>query len=119
MGRVWSEEGKFRRDLYYRLSTFPIVLPPLAERRDDIAPLAEHFLLSLTPNGTHPRLAQESMRILSRLPWHGNVRELAQVIERALILSDGSSEILPEHLLLAPETRKIRFTEKSAQENFA
>ena len=94
------EGGKFRRDLYYRLSAFPLELPPLAERDGDILPLAEHFLrLAAGPYpGLAPVFSPEAARRLEGHAWRGNVRELQQVIERAVIVADGAITILPEHL---------------------
>ncbi|TWU00273.1 Formate hydrogenlyase transcriptional activator [Botrimarina colliarenosi] len=89
--REESRQRRFREDLYYRLSVFPILLPALRERREDIAPLAEHFLrqaaqrLGVDP----PRLTKSIAQRLERYDWPGNVRELQHVIERALILSRG------------------------------
>lgn len=81
--------GKFREDLFYRLSIFPIEVPPLRERKDDIGPLAEHFLQtrSARMNITPPRLTQKHLAELKSYNWPGNVRELENIIERAVILS--------------------------------
>jgi transcriptional regulator with GAF, ATPase, and Fis domain len=84
-----AAQGTFRKDLYYRLGVFPISVPPLRERRDDILALAEHFL------AIHSRelgrrglvLEEEHRRLLESYDWPGNVRELQHVIERAVILS--------------------------------
>lgn len=94
------EAGRFRSDLYYRLSAFPLELPRLADRREDIVPLAEHFLRKLGPasGGTPLQLAAEAGRVLKARTWNGNVRELQQVMERAAILAAGAVEILPSHL---------------------
>jgi DNA-binding NtrC family response regulator len=83
--------GQFREDLYYRLAVFPIEIPPLRQRPQDLAPLAEHFLHLLTrgPSRTAPELTTEGRRALQAYDWPGNVRELQNVIERALILSAG------------------------------
>ncbi len=83
--------GRFRQDLYYRISVFPVDLPPLRERREDIAPLAEHFLrLSSQRMGiSTPRLLASDRRRLEEYDWPGNVRELQNVIERAVILAQG------------------------------
>ncbi len=84
-------EGRFREDLWYRIAVFPIVLPPLRERREDIASLAAHFSkraatrFGLTPTAPTP----EDLALLSAYPWPGNVRELAAVIDRAAILGEG------------------------------
>ncbi len=81
------ERGRFREDLFYRLNVFPINLPPLAERRDDILILAEHFLKEL--NYSHPQVTEDVAEMLNRYDWPGNVRELKNVIERATILAGG------------------------------
>ncbi len=84
--------GRFREDLYYRLGVFPIVVPPLRDRRDDIAPLAEHFLArACTELGREPmRLSKQQAHRLRRHRWPGNIRELRNVIERAVILGTGN-----------------------------
>jgi len=84
-------DGAFREDLWYRIAVFPIQLPPLRERPEDIPALATHFALrAATRFGTPPRIPQpEDMDLLVAYPWPGNVRELASVIERAVILGDG------------------------------
>lgn len=83
--------GRFREDLYYRLGVFPILVPPLRDRRDDIVPLAEHFLTrSCTDLGREPmRLSNQQVKQLMSHHWPGNIRELRNVIERAVILSSG------------------------------
>jgi DNA-binding NtrC family response regulator len=89
----------FRADLFYRLNVFPIIMPPLRERRDDIPLLVEHFL------GVYARelkkdvksVSPEALSLMMRLPWTGNVRELQNCIERAVILCDGRA-VKPEHL---------------------
>lgn len=92
-------EKRFRDDLYFRLKVMVINMPPLRERKDDIIPLAEHFLEenSNAFGCKIKRLVSETREILVKYPWPGNVRELKNNIERAFILSD-SDEILPEHL---------------------
>ena len=93
-------EGRFREDLYYRLNVFPIALPPLRERPQDIPVLAEHFLKKhAARNGRAVRrIHPEAMALLQREPWRGNVRELENAIERALLLADGE-ELLPRHFV--------------------
>ncbi len=83
--------GRFREDLFYRLNVFPVVIPPLRERRDDILPLSRHFLeqLSRAAGRAMPVLTPEAERKLLEYDWKGNVRELRNVIERATILCDG------------------------------
>ena len=84
-------EGRFREDLYYRLSVFPLIVPPLRERREDIAPLANAFLTrSLKMHGrTVERLHADAIARLNAYDWPGNVRELQNVIERSVIVADG------------------------------
>jgi transcriptional regulator with PAS, ATPase and Fis domain len=88
-------QGDFRADLYYRLNVFDIRIPPLRERRDDILPLADTFLREFA--GSRAELTPEAMEALRRHEWAGNVRELRNVVERALIVCDGSF-IDVEHL---------------------
>ncbi len=92
-----SKDGSFRSDLYYRLSSFIIVLPPLRDRRQDIPVLAQHFLDSFRKT-VRKELSPEAVRRLLAYDWPGNVRELRNVIERGFILSRASNRILPEHL---------------------
>jgi two-component system nitrogen regulation response regulator GlnG len=90
--------GEFRQDLFFRLSVFPIHVPPLRERREDIPALASHFLRRLRPSGEdHPALSDDVINELGSRPWIGNVRELRNAIERAAIVARGG-EIRPEHL---------------------
>lgn len=83
--------GRFRDDLYYRLNVFPIDLPPLRERREDIAELALHFTrLASLELGVPPRsVSPEALALLAGYDWPGNIRELANVMERAVLLCDG------------------------------
>jgi DNA-binding NtrC family response regulator len=96
-------EGRFRRDLFYRLNVIPIVLPPLRERRTDIPRLAEHFLVKYA-GARKKSLGSEALRALGAYDWPGNVRELESVIERAVLLSEDD-EILPEDLPAAVGAR--------------
>jgi two-component system, NtrC family, nitrogen regulation response regulator NtrX len=84
-------QGAFREDLYHRVFVFPIVLPPLRERREDIRVLAEHFARQLTDqnNWKQKSFSREAIEELERYGWPGNVRELRNVIERVLLLSTG------------------------------
>ena len=84
-------EGKFREDLFYRLSVFPIEVPPLRERSDDVVQLAMHFLERTCQDFGHRplTLSRKQAALLKRYDWPGNVRELKNVIERAVILSQG------------------------------
>jgi len=93
------EEGTFREDLYYRLNVFPINLPPLRDRLDDLTPLAQHFVakfarnLGIRPPGVSP----DALHRLREYGWPGNVRELENIVERAMILARGA-DIGPAHL---------------------
>ncbi|HXN07003.1 MAG TPA: sigma-54 dependent transcriptional regulator [Nitrospiria bacterium] len=88
----------FREDLYFRLNVFPIVIPPLRERKADILPLAEHFIdVYCREMKKEPKILTEEARLeLMEHPWMGNIRELQNCVERAVILSDR--EITPRHL---------------------
>ncbi len=85
------DAGRFREDLFYRLSVFPIEVPPLRERIKDIGPLAVHFLQSIcTELGHEPlSLTQQQLDSLNKYHWPGNIRELRNVMERAVILTKG------------------------------
>lgn len=95
------EEKKFREDLYYRLNVFPIKIPPLRERREDVPLLVEYFLQKycLEIKTSEKSVAKEALSILTNYHWKGNVRELENAIERAVILCDGNI-ITPEHFVL-------------------
>jgi DNA-binding NtrC family response regulator len=86
-------EGKFREDLYYRLNVFPVFVPPLRERREDIPLLAWEFVKEFSELMGKPieHIADESMKTLQAYPWPGNVRELRNVVERAMILARGTT----------------------------
>ncbi|MCO5171931.1 MAG: sigma 54-interacting transcriptional regulator [Planctomycetes bacterium] len=89
--RALSQQGKMREDLFYRLNVLRIELPPLRERREDLARLAEHFLERVAKERGEPRrrLSPEALEVLLRHPFPGNVRELRNVIERACVLEAG------------------------------
>jgi len=89
---VMVEEGKFREDLFYRLNVFPIHLPPLRDRREDIPPMAGHFLSLFAARMHKPNLefTDEAIEALMQYDWPGNVRELSNVVERLVILSGGT-----------------------------
>ena len=86
-------QGRFRQDLYHRVYVFPLFLPPLRERREDIAPLVDHFARQIAAqNGWKPTaFTPEALEELKRYPWPGNVRELRNVVERLLLLSTGDA----------------------------
>ncbi len=111
--RSEAESGKFRQDLYYRLSVFPIELPPLRRRKEDIPALAEHFLLQVARKmgRRRPRLTLANLQALQQYDWPGNVRELQHVIERGVITSVNDrmiiniSKLEPLALSKPPEIR--------------
>ena len=86
------EEQKFRSDLYYRLKVFPVTVPPLRERVEDIPVLARHFAqkFAMRMKKRIETIPVEAMKAMQAYPWPGNVRELGNFIERAVILSAGS-----------------------------
>jgi two-component system, NtrC family, response regulator AtoC len=103
-------QGEFREDLYFRLNVIQLQLPPLRERRDDIAPLAEMFLADFARDlgKPHLHLSPEAPTVLQSYPWPGNVRELRNLMERAAVLSKGEvvgSSMLGSFLLAASESR--------------
>jgi len=106
--------GTFRQDLYYRLSVFPIEVPPLRERLEDIAPLAQHFLrLSCSELGRDALgVTQQHIECLKRHDWPGNIRELKNVIERAVILSRGAQLRLDLAMPEDVEGRPLGATER-------
>ncbi|GGG98146.1 sigma-54-dependent transcriptional regulator [Pedobacter zeae] len=103
-----AASGKFRSDLYYRLSVFTIILPPLRERKADIPALAKHYLKDFADkvNRPTPKMNDKILSILSDYNWKGNIRELKNVIERLVILSDGdtlsATALPPEFFEFAP-----------------
>ena len=100
-----AEEKKFREDLYYRLNVFPIHIPPLRERKEDVPLLVEYFLKKycLEIKTSEKSVSKEALNLLMNYHWKGNVRELENTIERAVILCDGSV-ITPEHFVLSKQS---------------
>jgi DNA-binding NtrC family response regulator len=107
------QQGAFREDLYYRLSVFPIELPPLRERLSDVPLLARHFIERLTGN-PKVSLGPDTEAKLTGHLWPGNVRELRNVIERAFVLADGRSSIAPEQILIRKPCASVRFPSESS-----
>ena len=118
-------EGSFREDLYYRLAVFPIEMPALKDRREDIPLLTEHFVghFSKELRRPAPRVSKEALCILENYAWPGNVRQLKNVIERTLVLA-SQDEIFPEDLPWdirtpsAQNTSQSPLNFKAAQEGF-
>jgi two-component system response regulator HydG len=108
--RSLVETGKFRQDLYFRLNTFPIRLPSLRDRREDIPLLVEALLSRVSPS-RELRVSPEAMDLLCAYDYPGNVRELRNLLERASLLCDGG-ELLPEHL--ADEIREEKLDGEDA-----
>ncbi len=98
-------DGDFREDLYYRLNVFPLELLPLRARRGDIIPLARRFILEAwTRDGDPPELTDVALKRLERFSWPGNIRQLENVIQRALVLAGGDPRLEVEHLVLEGDT---------------
>ena len=87
----WWSKGKFRSDLFYRLNVVEIHIPPLRERRDEIAALGHHFLMRFAKQfgKTVRRFSPVALRALEEYSWPGNVRELENVVQRAVVMADG------------------------------
>lgn len=111
----------FREDLYYRLSVFPIQIPPLRERREDIPALAEHFINRFCKElkKKSMKLSKESLALMDKYHWPGNVRELENTIERAIILCEGKT-ITPDQLAIRlPSSAEIRLREGAGLKDVA
>jgi len=113
------KDGQFREDLFYRLNVIPIYIPPLRERRDDIMPLARHFVLDANTrfHKSIKGFTPEAERLMATYQWPGNVRELRNLIERLVILG-SSDQIEPEHLPVqfATQVRQHAVAESSTDE---
>ena len=83
------KEGRFREDLYYRLAVFPIHIPPLRERSEDILPIAHHLIGNMVEDASKVRISPRSIEMLRHYPWPGNVRELKNILLESLLSGDG------------------------------
>ena len=113
-------EGRFREDLFYRLNVFPIEIPPLRERREDIPLLVNYFVSTISRRmGKQIKsIPDHAMKLLARNPWRGNIRELANFIERAVILTRGDElEIPMAELAASPEICVFPLTFQQAESN--
>lgn len=101
------EQGQFRADLYYRINVFPLFIPPLRERREDILPLADHFLELFGKEYDRPvrRISTPAIDLLLQYHWPGNIRELKNVLERAVLVCD-EAVIRAHHFSLSLQTAK-------------
>ncbi len=96
-------EGRFREDLFYRLNVFPLEMPPLRSRPGDILPLARHFIEE-SQRGDAAQLTEAACRHLEQFSWPGNIRQLQNAVQRALVLSMGSSSLDAEHFVLESDS---------------
>jgi two-component system response regulator PilR (NtrC family) len=106
--------GTFREDLFYRINVIPIALPPLRQRREDIALLVEHFIAkySKSMGVAQKRISSDAMRSIEKYHWPGNVRELENVVERMIALEPSdvlTTKSLPEHVLLGGSIPDVTF----------
>jgi two-component system response regulator PilR (NtrC family) len=106
--------GTFREDLFYRINVIPITLPPLRQRREDIALLVDHFIAKYSKSMEVPpkRISSEAMRSIEKYHWPGNVRELENVVERMIALEPSdvlTTKSLPEHVLLGGSVPDMSF----------
>jgi len=116
------DEGRFRADLYYRLNIFPISLPSLRDRRDDIPLLTTHFIekLSKRTGKTITSISSYALQQITSYDWPGNIRELEHTIERSILLSDGQTLnhiYLPARRLPIPARQADEFVPKTISEN--
>jgi len=113
------KEGLFREDLFYRLNVIPIHIPPLRERRDDVMPLARHFLTesNVRSHKAIKGFTPETERLILSYPWPGNVRELRNLIERLVILGN-SDHIEPQHLPIQFASQAVEVPRQMGSQEF-
>jgi DNA-binding NtrC family response regulator len=112
--------GQFREDLFYRLSVYPVHIPPLRERPEDIAPLVNHYVEEICRRehrAQKPRLSHEALEKLFTHGWPGNIRELANTLERALLLADNDT-IDAAHIVLPEDSEPMIASYREAKEKF-
>lgn len=110
------EQGRFREDLYYRLSVFPITLKPLRERKDDILPVAETFLKKHKLTTGKVAISQAAKEKLINYHWPGNIRELENVIQRSIVLSSGN-EIMPSNIFIDEDNQESNYEDPDVSDN--
>jgi len=117
--RALVEEGKFRADLYYRLNVVPLTIPPLRERREDVARLVQHFVAKHSASRARPpKFKDELMERLTAWEWPGNVRELENVVRRAVAMHPGEQigpEFLEETETVAPPLEPVQQAQASCE----
>ena len=111
--KQYVEDGKFREDLYFRLNVFPIVLPPLRERCTDIEELCEYFTNKLNSklSKSVESITADALSALEEYSWPGNIREMQNIIERAMIECEGNQielKHLPQHIMLENQNNKFK-----------
>lgn len=114
------EHGRFNEAFFHRINAFTIHIPPLNERKEDLALLVDYFLVRLSPDGTSYRIVAEAMDCLLRYSWPGNVRELRNVIERSIILSENeiiTTRCLPREMVSVPEDGSPPLTLESVEKD--
>jgi len=114
--KQWAREGKFREDLYYRLTVMPVGLVPLRSRRGDIRLLAEHFVRASSPPGHAPKFTAAALAKLQQHDWPGNIRELRHVVHRALLLRQGPRLEASDISLQEPTRREPEGTDPAPLE---
>ena len=110
------ETNRFRKDLFYRLNTLTILVPPLRERKNDIHVLSEYFMEKHARGGKKKIIAKQAMNLLMEYNWPGNVRELANVLERAVLISGNRSEIISDDFPRSMIHALTPFSGKTKQE---
>ena len=100
-------QKKFRQDLFYRINVFPIFIPPLRQRKEDIVPLAKHIMKTVSFGKNHI-LTEGAFQKLKEYPWPGNVRELANILERSIILTQDTGQITADTLSFLQVARVVR-----------
>ena len=113
------KEGKFREDLYYRLNVFPVMVPPLADRLEDVEDLAQHFIVrfAMEEGKDIQGLSPQALKLLQSYKWPGNVRQLENTIFRAVVLADGSTLTVSEFPQIAAHVDGFEINTPEAPEN--
>src|SRR5262249_26388493 len=112
------QEGRFRADLWYRLNVFPLTVPPLRDRRQDLRLLVKHFVTKFSKKvgKRFTAISPSAVKALEEYRWPGNIRELASVIERAVIVSSGPLVCLADKLSVGSESASMPVDRRSLEE---